>query len=127
MITPTPINTPKSILLKAKTLIERAIKEKTDHVNKINLKSTILDLQITLDQKPKSNNVNIKIVNASSQDTNIQIALLQKQVINIKANMAKKINQVLKIISQKKTPIYAEIVSKNLPILQIIITKKPAS
>ncbi len=29
MVIPTPINTPKSILLKAKTLIERAIKEKT--------------------------------------------------------------------------------------------------
>src|SRR6266540_5675919 len=41
--------------------------------------------------------------------------------------MAKKINQVLKIISQKKTPIYAEIVSKNLPIPQVVITKKPAS
>ncbi len=49
MITPTPINTPKSMLLKAKTLIERAIKEETDHANKTNLKSTILDLQITLD------------------------------------------------------------------------------
>src|SRR6266536_3044755 len=41
----------------------------------------------------------------SDQDTNIQIALLQKQVTNIEANMAKKINQVLEVISQKKTPI----------------------
>src|SRR6266540_2680912 len=41
--------------------------------------------------------------------------------------MAKKINQVLKIISQKKTPIYAEIASKNLPIPQVVIIKKPAS
>ncbi len=41
--------------------------------------------------------------------------------------MAKKINQVLKIISQKKTPTYAEIASKNLPIPQVVITKKPAS
>ena len=41
--------------------------------------------------------------------------------------MIKKINQVLKIISQKKTPIYAEIASKNLPIPQIVITKKPAN
>src|SRR6266545_618863 len=60
----------------------------------------------------------------SGQDTNIQIALLQKQITNIKANMAKKINQVLEVISQKKTPTYAEIASKNLPIPQIIITKK---
>src|SRR6266498_4453248 len=59
MITPTPINTPKSIFLKAKTLIERAIKEKTDHVNKANLESTILNLQITLDQKPRTKNINI--------------------------------------------------------------------
>ncbi len=44
MVTPTPINTPKSILLKAKTLIERVIKEETDHTNKVNLKSAILDL-----------------------------------------------------------------------------------
>ncbi len=44
IITPTPINTPKSILLKAKTLIKRIIKKETDHVNKINLKSTILNL-----------------------------------------------------------------------------------
>ncbi len=48
MRTPTPINTPKSIFLKAKTLIERVIKKKPDHVNKVNLESTILDLQIAL-------------------------------------------------------------------------------
>src|SRR6266536_2257044 len=113
IITPTLINTPKNILLKTKTLIKRIIKEKTDHTNKINLKSAILDLQITLDQKPRSNDVNIKTANTSSQDTNIQIALLQKQITNIEANLAKKINQILKIISQKKTPLYAEIASKN--------------
>ena len=53
--------------------------------------------------------------------------MLQKQIIDIKANMAKKMNQVLKIISQKKTPTYVKIASKNLPIPQVIITKKPAS
>src|SRR6266487_4484225 len=63
----------------------------------------------------------------SDQDTNIQIALLQKQVTDIKTNITKKINQVLKVISQKKTPTYAEIASKNLPIPQIIITKKPTN
>jgi len=36
-------------------------------------------------------------------------------------------NQVLENISQKKTPTYAEIASKNLPVPQIIITKKPTS
>src|SRR6266511_1681103 len=41
--------------------------------------------------------------------------------------MAKKMNQVLEVISQKKTPTYAEIASKNLPIPQVVITKKPAS
>ncbi len=41
--------------------------------------------------------------------------------------MIKKMNQVFKVISQKKTPSYAEIVSKNLPIPQVVITKKPAS
>src|SRR6266536_3137860 len=41
--------------------------------------------------------------------------------------MAKKMNQVLEVISQKKTPTYAEIVSKNLSIPQIVIIKKPAS
>ena len=44
MVIPTPINTPKSILLKAKILIKRIIKEETDHVNKVNLKSAILNL-----------------------------------------------------------------------------------
>ncbi len=44
MITPTLINTPKSILLKAKILIERVIKKETDYVNKVNLESAILDL-----------------------------------------------------------------------------------
>ncbi len=44
MLTPTPINTPKSIFLKAKTLIERVMKKETDHVNKINLESAILNL-----------------------------------------------------------------------------------
>ncbi len=44
MVTPTPINTPKSILLKAKILIERTLKEETDHVNKVNLDLAILDL-----------------------------------------------------------------------------------
>src|SRR6266536_4852389 len=60
----------------------------------------------------------------SGQDTNIQIALLQKQVTNIEANMAKKMNQVLEVISQKKTSTYAEIASKNLPVPQVVITKK---
>ncbi len=41
--------------------------------------------------------------------------------------MAKKMNQILEIISQKKTPTYAEVASKNLPIPQIVITKKPAN
>ena len=36
------------MLLKAKTLIERAIKEETDYVNKVNLDLVILDLQIAL-------------------------------------------------------------------------------
>ena len=44
MLTSTPINTPKSMLLKAKTLIERVIKKETDYVNKVNLESAILDL-----------------------------------------------------------------------------------
>ncbi len=48
IIIPTPINTPKSMLLKAKILIERAIKEEIDYVNKVNLESVILDLQIIL-------------------------------------------------------------------------------
>jgi hypothetical protein len=48
MLTPTPTNTPKSMLLKAKALIERAMKEETDHVNRVNLESAILDLQIAL-------------------------------------------------------------------------------
>src|SRR6266498_3710747 len=96
IVTPTPINTPKNILLKAKILIERVIKEETDHVNKINLKSAILDFQIALDQKPRTKDVNI-----SNQNTNIQIALLQKQITDIEANITKKINQVLKVISQK--------------------------
>src|SRR6266511_3629593 len=101
MVTPTPINTPRSMLLKAKILIKRAMKEETDHANKVNLESAILDLQIALGQKPRTKDVNI-----SGQDTNIQIALLQKQVTDIEANMAKKMNQVLKVISQKKTPTY---------------------
>ncbi len=44
MFTFTPINIPKSILLKAKVLIERAMKEETDYVNKVNLESAILNL-----------------------------------------------------------------------------------
>src|SRR6266511_6189513 len=63
----------------------------------------------------------------SGQDTNIQIAILQKQVKNIEANMAKKMNQILEAISQKKTPTYAEIASKNLPVPQVVITKKQTS
>src|SRR6266536_3419721 len=51
MLTPTPINIPKSMLLKAKVLIKRAIKEETDHTNKVNLELAILDLQIILNQK----------------------------------------------------------------------------
>src|SRR6266536_2251355 len=53
--------------------------------------------------------------------------MLQKQVTNIEVNMAKKINQVLEAISQKKTPTYVEIASKNLSVPQIVITKKPTS
>src|SRR6266498_231583 len=64
MVIPTPINTPKSMLLKAKTLIERAMKKEIDHVNKVNLESAILDLQIVLGQKPRSNDGNIKTANA---------------------------------------------------------------
>src|SRR6266498_4663994 len=62
----------------------------------------------------------------SGQDTNIQIALFQKQVTNIEINIIKKINQVLEVISQKKTSIYAEIALKNLPVPQVVIIKKPA-
>ena len=43
-LTPTLINTPKSMLLKAKALIKRVMKKETDHANKVNLKSAILDL-----------------------------------------------------------------------------------
>ncbi len=63
----------------------------------------------------------------SDQDINIEIALLQKQVTNIEVNMIKKINQVLEVISQKKTSIYAEIASKNLPVPQVVIIKKSTS
>ncbi len=63
------------------------MKKKTDHANKVNLESAILNLQIALDQKPRMKDVNI-----SDQNTNIQIALLQKQITNIKVNIAKKIN-----------------------------------
>src|SRR6266536_3843405 len=59
IVTPTPINTLKSMLLKAKTLIERVMKEEIDHANKVNLDLAILDLQITLDQKPRTKDVNI--------------------------------------------------------------------
>ncbi len=59
MIISTPINTLKSILLKAKILIERVMKEETDHVNKTNLESAILDLQIALGQKSRTKDVNI--------------------------------------------------------------------
>ncbi len=48
MVISTLINTLRSMLLKAKILIERVIKEETDHVNKVNLESAILDLQIAL-------------------------------------------------------------------------------
>src|SRR6266498_4352737 len=41
--------------------------------------------------------------------------------------MAKNMNQVLEVISQKKTPTYAEIASKNLSVPQVVIIKKPAS
>jgi len=44
MVTSIPLNTPKSMFLKAKVLIERVMKEEIDHVNKVNLKLTILDL-----------------------------------------------------------------------------------
>ncbi len=44
MVIPTLINTPKNMLLKVKILIERVMKEETDHVNKANLESVILDL-----------------------------------------------------------------------------------
>src|SRR6266536_2390139 len=41
--------------------------------------------------------------------------------------MAKKMNQVFEVISQKKTPTYTKIASKNLPVPQVVITKKPTS
>src|SRR6266536_3403579 len=59
MVTFILINTPKSMLLKAKILIERVLKEETGYVNKANLESAILDLQIALDQKPRTKDVNI--------------------------------------------------------------------
>ncbi len=39
------------MLLKVKALIKRVMKEEIDHVNKVNLESAILNLQITLNQK----------------------------------------------------------------------------
>jgi len=48
IVTPILINTPKSMLLKAKILIKRVMKEEIDYANKVNLESAILDLQIAL-------------------------------------------------------------------------------
>src|SRR6266498_5753610 len=58
MVISTPINTPRSMLLNAKIMIERAMKEETDHANKANLESVILDLQIVLGQKSRTKDVN---------------------------------------------------------------------
>ncbi len=79
MLTPTPINTPKSMLLKAKALIERAMKEETDHANKVNLESAILDLQIALGQKPRT----IKVTSPEIQieDLSEEKQFLRKKVI----------------------------------------------
>src|SRR6266536_4494016 len=107
-----------------KNLLQEICKDKNEEIEQLQIQ---ILLQII--KKVQKNQLIGKLQEKakSDQDTNIQIALLQKQVTNIETNIAKKINQVLEGISQKKTPIYAEIASKNLPVPQIIITKKPTS
>ena len=80
MVTSTPINTPKSMLLKAKILIKRAMKEKTDHANKVNLESTILDLQIAVGQKPRTNDVNSKTASATTDNAKNSIEVTSPEV-----------------------------------------------
>src|SRR6266498_3319712 len=98
-------------LLLVKNLLQEIYKDENE-------KTKLLQIQILLQiiKKVQKNQEIGKLQEKaeSNQDINIEIALLQKQITNIEANMTKKMNQVLKIISQKKTSIYAEITSKNL-------------
>src|SRR6266498_4211477 len=107
-----------------KNLLQEIYKNKNEETDQLQI-----EILLQMVKKAQKNQPIGKIQekSESGQDTNIQIALLQKQVTDIEANMAKKMNQVLEVISQKKTPTYAEIASKNLPIPQVVITKKPAS
>ncbi len=106
MFTPTPINTPKNILLKAKALIKRVIKEKTDHANKINLKLAILNLQITLDQKSSPE---IQIEDLSEKKQFLQKKIIQKstkpvhQTKNQKLSLMKNLLQEIYKDKNEKT------------------------
>ncbi len=107
-----------------KNLLQEICKDENEETDQLQIKILLQIIKKVQKNQPIGK---VQKKSKSEQDTNIQIDLLQKQVTDIKANMAKKINQVLEVISQKKTPTYAEIASKNLPIPQVVITKKPAS
>ncbi len=107
-----------------KNLLQEICKDENEETGQLQIKILFQMVEKVQENQPIGK---LEEKSESGQDTNIQIALLQKQVTDIEANMAKKIDQVLKVISQKKTPTYVEIASKNLPIPQIVITKKPVS
>ncbi len=107
-----------------KNLLQEICKDKNEEIDQLQI-----EILLQIVEKAQKNQPIEKVQekSESDQDTNIQIALLQKQITDIEANMAKKINQILEVISQKKTPLYAEIALKNLLIPQVVITRKPAS
>src|SRR6266536_1034586 len=97
ILTPTPINTPKSMLLKAKALIKRVIKEETDYVNKVNLKSAILDLQIALGKKhsPK-----IQIEDLSEEEQFLRKKTIQKSTKPVHQTKDQKLSLVKNLLQE---------------------------
>jgi hypothetical protein len=100
--TPTPVNTFKSMLLKAKTLIERAMKEETDHANKANLESAILNLQIALGQKPRKNDINIKTASTTIENTKDSIeATWNRKLDQLEHNVTAKLEKMCSQMESK--------------------------
>ncbi len=95
MLTPTPINTPKSMLLKAKALIERAMKEETDHANKVNLESAILDLQIALGQKSSPED---QIEDLSEEEQFLRKKVMQKSIKPVHQTKDQKLSLVKNLL-----------------------------
>src|SRR6266498_4928854 len=78
-----------------KNLLQEICKDENEEIGQLQIKILLKMVEKVQKNQPIGK---VQEKSESEQNTNIQIALFQKQVTDIEVNMAKKMNQVLKVI-----------------------------